>query len=29
MNPAVQAALERKGEVELVGAASLDWLGVP
>jgi diguanylate cyclase (GGDEF)-like protein/PAS domain S-box-containing protein len=29
VNPAVQAALERKGEVELVGAASVDWLGVP
>ena len=29
VNPAVQAALERKGEVEVVGAASLDWLGVP
>jgi diguanylate cyclase (GGDEF)-like protein/PAS domain S-box-containing protein len=29
VNPAVQAALEGKGEVELVGAASLDWLGVP
>ena len=29
VNPKVQAALERKGEVELVGAASLDWLGVP
>jgi diguanylate cyclase (GGDEF)-like protein/PAS domain S-box-containing protein len=29
VNPAVQARLERKGEVELVGAASLDWLGVP
>ena len=29
VNPAIHAALERKGEVELVGAASLDWLGVP
>jgi diguanylate cyclase (GGDEF)-like protein/PAS domain S-box-containing protein len=29
VNPAVQAALEKEGEVELVGAASVDWLGVP
>ena len=29
VSPAVQAALEGKGEVELVGAASVDWLGVP
>ena len=29
VNPVVQAALESAGEVELVGAASLDWLGVP
>jgi diguanylate cyclase (GGDEF)-like protein/PAS domain S-box-containing protein len=29
VNPAVQAALEDQGQVELVGAASLDWLGVP
>ena len=29
VNAAVQADLEKRGEVELVGAASLDWLGVP
>jgi diguanylate cyclase (GGDEF)-like protein/PAS domain S-box-containing protein len=29
VNPALHAQLERKGEIELVGAASLDWLGVP
>jgi diguanylate cyclase (GGDEF)-like protein/PAS domain S-box-containing protein len=29
VNPTVHAELERKGEIELVGAASLDWLGVP
>src|SRR6185436_6700537 len=28
-NPAVHSELERKGEIELLGAASLDWLGVP
>ncbi|MBI1967608.1 MAG: PAS domain S-box protein [Gemmatimonadetes bacterium] len=27
--PEVHEALERRGEVELVGAASVDWLGVP
>ena len=29
VTPEVQAELERQGEVELVGAPSIDWLGVP
>src|SRR5207248_5438074 len=29
VTPDVQADLERRGEVELIGAPSLDWLGVP
>jgi two-component system cell cycle sensor histidine kinase/response regulator CckA len=29
VTPEVQAELERRGEVELVGAPSIDWLGVP
>ena len=29
VTPEVQVELERRGEVELVGAPSIDWLGVP
>jgi two-component system cell cycle sensor histidine kinase/response regulator CckA len=29
VTPEVHAELERRGEVELIGAASIDWLGVP
>ena len=29
VTPEVQEALERRGEVELIGPPSLDWLGVP
>src|SRR5260370_42371718 len=29
VTPEVHAALERRREVELIGAPSLDWLGVP
>jgi two-component system cell cycle sensor histidine kinase/response regulator CckA len=29
VTPEVQAALEQGGEVELIGAPSIDWLGVP
>src|SRR5919108_635499 len=29
VTPEVQAALEAQGQVELVGAPSIDWLGVP
>src|SRR5438094_8004421 len=29
VTPEVQAELERRGEVELIGAPSIDWLGVP
>ncbi len=29
VTPQVQAELEQRGEVELVGAPSIDWLGVP
>ncbi|HEY6158645.1 MAG TPA: response regulator [Gemmatimonadales bacterium] len=29
VTPEVQAALEQRGEVELIGAPSIDWLGVP
>src|SRR5438477_6565804 len=29
VTPEVQTELERRGEVELIGAPSIDWLGVP
>src|SRR5207249_6661215 len=29
VTPEVQAELERRGEVELIGAPSIDWVGVP
>jgi two-component system, cell cycle sensor histidine kinase and response regulator CckA len=29
VTPEVQASLEQRGDVELVGAPSIDWLGVP
>jgi PAS domain S-box-containing protein len=29
VTPALQAELERRGEVELIGAPSIDWVGVP
>jgi PAS domain S-box-containing protein len=29
VTPDVQAELERRGEVELIGAPSIDWVGVP
>src|SRR5207249_9738905 len=29
VTPEVHAELERRGEVELIGAPSIDWLGVP
>src|SRR5881394_2448473 len=29
VTPGVQTELERRGEVELIGAPSIDWLGVP
>jgi len=29
VTPEIQARLERQGEVELIGAPSIDWLGVP
>src|SRR5205814_3895484 len=29
VTPEVQAELERRGQVELIGAPSIDWVGVP